>query len=85
MNAFILIPFSLSLFFLRDYFLLQMGPARLLSARLRLYALVVLASVLLVSGETSRLSDDQILHLLRAPRVAFPIVGLYAVLVPFCL
>ena len=81
MNAFLLIPFGLILFFLRDYFLLQMGPARLLSARLRRYALVVLASVLLVSGATSRLSDEEFLNLFRMPRVVLPVVGFYALFV----
>jgi hypothetical protein len=49
MNAYAVIPFNLSLF-VRDYFLLGMGPTRLLSAMVRLHAVVVLASVLLVSG-----------------------------------
>src|SRR6202162_2586163 len=85
MNALAVITFSLSLFFLRDYFLLQMGPARLLSARLRLYAAVLVASVLLVSGATSRLDDAQLLQLFSAPRVVLPMVAFYALLVPICL
>lgn len=85
MNALAVITFSLSLFLLRDYFLLQMGPARLLSARLRLYAAVLLASVLLVSGATCRLDEVQLLQLFRAPRVVLPIVAFYAFLVPICL
>jgi hypothetical protein len=85
MNALAVITFSLSLFFLRDYFLLQMGPARLLSARLRLYAAVLVASVLLVSGATPRLDEAQLLQLFRAPRVVLPMVAFYALLVPICL
>jgi hypothetical protein len=85
MSALAVITFSLSLFFLRDYFLLQMGPARLLSARLRLYAAVLVASVLLVSGATSRLDEAQLLQLFRAPRVVLPMVAFYALLVPICL
>jgi hypothetical protein len=86
MSVFIVvIPFSLILFFLRDYLLLQMGPARAPSARSRFYSVVLLASVFLVSGALSRLSDKQILHLFRAPSVTFPVVGYYAALIPFCL
>jgi hypothetical protein len=85
MNAFVLIPFALILFFLRDYLLLQMGPVRLLSARLRLYALVVFASILLVSGTTFRLSDEKFFNLFQTPRVVLPIVGFYALFVTICL
>ena len=85
MNALAVITFSLCLFFLRDYFLLQMGPARLLSVRLRFYAVVLLGSAFLVSGATSRLDEAQLLLLFRAPRVVLPIVALYAVPVAICL
>jgi hypothetical protein len=85
MNALAVIPFCLNLFFLRDYFLLQMGPARLLSPRLWLYSVVLLPSVLLVSGAVALRSDEEILHLFRAPRVVLPIVGFYTLLVPVCL
>jgi hypothetical protein len=85
MNALAVIPFGLSLFFLRDYFLLRMGPTRLLSARLRLYAVVLLASVLLVSGATSQLGGEELLQLFQTPRAILPIVGFYALLVPVCL
>jgi hypothetical protein len=85
MNALAVIPFGLSLFFLRDYFLLRMGPTRLLSARLRLYAVVLLASILLVSRATSQLSGEELLQLFQAPRILLLIVGFYALLVTICL
>jgi hypothetical protein len=85
MNALAVIPFSLSLFFLRDYFLLRMGPTRLLSTRLRLYAIVLLAFVLLVSGATSQLGGEDLLQLFQTPRAILLIVGFYALLVPVCL
>ena len=85
MNALAVIPFGLSLFFLRDYFLLRMGPTRLLLPRLRLYAFVLLASILLVSGATSQLSGEELLQLFQAPRILLLIVGLYALLVTICL
>jgi len=85
MNAFAVITFSLSLFFLRDYFLLQMGPARLFSARLRLYAAVLLASILLVSGATCRLDEVRLLQLFQTPPVILLTVAYYAVLALTCL
>jgi hypothetical protein len=86
MSVFIvIIPFSLILFFLRDYLLLQMGPGRLPSVRLPLYCVVLLVSVFAVSGALSRLSNEQILHLFRAPMVALPVAGYYAVLISLCL
>jgi hypothetical protein len=85
MNAFIVIPFRLIVFFLRDYFLLQMGPVRLLHSRLRLYGLATLASALLVSGGTSRLSDEELLSLDRTAGVVVPITAFYALFVGECL
>jgi hypothetical protein len=85
MNAFLLIPFSLTPFFLRDYFLLQAGPARLLSLKLRLYALAILAPVLLVAIATSRLSDQEFCNLLRTPHLVLPVVGFYVLLLTLSL
>jgi hypothetical protein len=85
MNALAVVPFCLSLFFLRDCFLLRMGPTRLLSARLGLYAVVLLASILLVSGATSQLGGNEPLQLFQTPRAILLIVGFYALLVPVCL
>jgi hypothetical protein len=84
MNALAVVPFCLSLFFLRDCFLLRMGPARLLSIRLRRYTVVFLATVLLVSGAMRRLGDEP-LQLARASRLILVIAGFYALLAAICL
>ena len=60
-------------------------PTRLLLPRLRLYAVVLLASILLVSGATSQLSGEELLQLFQAPRILPLIVGLYALRVTICL
>ena len=85
MNAFLLIPFTLSPFFLRDYFLLQAGPARLLTRKLRLYALAVLCPILLLAVATSKLSNQEFINLLRKPILVLPTVALYVLLLTVCL
>lgn len=85
MSALAVIAFSLTLFFLRDYFLLRMGPARLFSTRLRLYAVVLLASVLLVSASTSQLSGEELFRLFQTPRVILLTVAYHTVLALICL
>jgi hypothetical protein len=85
MGVLAIIPFGMSLFFVRDYFLLRMGPARLLSARLRLYAAVLFGSVLLVSGATSRLGGEELFQLFQRPRVILLTVVCYTALALICL
>ena len=85
MNAFLLIPFTLCPFFLRDYFLLQAGPPRLLSVKLRLYALAVLTPAVLLTAATSKLSNQAFLNRLRKPSLVLPTVGLYLLLLTVCL
>jgi len=85
MSTVILISFVLPTFFVRDWLLLRMGPAAAIVARLREYALVLLASIVLFSAITVAVGTERLLEIVLSPSVTLPIVLLYCVLLAVCI
>ncbi|MBZ5634492.1 MAG: hypothetical protein LAO55_15320 [Acidobacteriia bacterium] len=85
MSIVILISFVLPVFFLRDWLLLRMGPAVTIVARLREYALVLLASVTLFSTIMFSVGTGRLLEIVLSPSAILPLVLLYSVLLAVCI
>ena len=85
MSTVILISFVLPTFFVRDWLLLRMGPAATIVARLREYAFVLLASIVLFSAITFSAGTGRLLEIVLSPSVTLPVVLLYCVLLAVCI
>lgn len=80
-----MISFVLPTFFVRDWLLLRMGPAATIVARLREYAFVLLASIVLFSAITFSAGTGRLLEIVLSPSVTLPVVLLYCVLLAVCI
>lgn len=85
MSTVILISFVLPTFFVRDWLLLRMGPAATIVARLREYAFVLLASIVLFSAITFSVGTERLLEIVLSPTVTVPVVLLYGVVLAVCI
>jgi len=84
MTAWILVAFVLSVFFARDCFLLRMGSAASTVARLRVYATVILASMILLSLFTTSLTADRLLGKFGSLPVSITCLLVYGALLVIC-
>ena len=80
MSTVVLISFVLPVFFTRDWLLLRMGPVATIVARLRGYAIVLLASTILFSAFTFSGRTEKLLEMLLSPSVTLTVVLLYGAL-----
>src|SRR5579862_2926783 len=84
MSAWILSAFVLPIFFVRDCFLLRMGRAATTLARLKTYAVAVLASVLLLSVVTASFTTERLLKEFASLPVCFALLLFYGALLVMC-
>ncbi len=84
MIAWILVAFVLSIFFARDCFLLRMGSVASTVARLRAYATLILATVILLSLFTASLTADRLLEEFGSLPVSITCLLVYGALLVIC-
>lgn len=85
MIAWIFIAFVLLIFFLRDCFLLRMGPAARASGRLKVYGTVILASMIALSLLATPLTAGGLLQDLGSLPVSVSCLLFYGSLLAVCI